>query len=172
MLMKYNRILITGDAGRGKSTLASKLSLKLGIPHHSTDDFFYEIKFSKTRDRQEALSQISEKFKEDKWIVEGTTAWLLEPGMQSANVVIYLHYTNIISQWWALLRRGIFRKNERLRDTLALMRHVFYKRYGLGYKKGKMTHREFIEPYKDKTIALSSFEEIDDFVESAMSLNY
>ena len=162
--MKYNRILITGDAGRGRSTLASKLSLKSGIPHHSTDDFFYEEKFSKPRDRQEALKQISEKFKEDKWIIEGTTAWLLEPGMQSADVVVYLRYANIISQWCALLKRGIFRKNERLCDTFALMKHVFYKRYGLGYKKGKMTHREFIEPYKDKAIIISSFGEIDDFV--------
>ena len=50
-----NRILIVGDAGRGKSTLASKISAKLGIPHHSTDHFYYEVKFTKIRDRQESI---------------------------------------------------------------------------------------------------------------------
>jgi len=44
--MKFKKIIIIGDAGRGKSTLASKLSKKLNTPHYSTDDYFYEVKFS------------------------------------------------------------------------------------------------------------------------------
>jgi len=164
--MNYNKIIITGDAGRGKSTLASRLSKKLGIPHHSTDDYFYEIKFSKPRDKQEALGEISETFKQDKWIVEGTTSWLLEPGMKFADIIIYLHYKNILLQWFTLLKRGLFRKNENLKETFALMKHVFYKRYGLGYKRGKMTHKEFIEPYKDKVITISSFKEMDNFIKN------
>ena len=59
------KIIIIGDAGRGKSTLASKLSEKLNIPCYSTDDYFYEVKFTKPRDRQEALSQISNIYKQD-----------------------------------------------------------------------------------------------------------
>jgi adenylate kinase family enzyme len=163
--MNNNRIIIIGDAGRGKSTLASKLSVKLDIPHHSTDDYFYEIKFSKIRDRQEALKQITEVFKKDKWIIEGTTIWLLEPGIGSAYIIIYLQYKNIWSQWLSIIKRHFARKDN-LKGTLALMRHVFYKRYGLGYKKGKMTHKEFIEPYKDKVITLSSFKDIDNFIKS------
>lgn len=164
--MNYNRILITGDAGRGKSTLASKLSARLQIPHHSTDDYFFEIKFSKPRDRQEALKEITIVFEQDKWIIEGTTAWLLEPGMKSADIILYLHYRNILFQWFTIFKRSLFRKNEDLKDTFALMRHVFYKRYGLGYKKGKMTHKEFVGQYQDKVVILSSFREIEDFVNS------
>ncbi|MEK7645339.1 MAG: hypothetical protein AAB391_03440 [Patescibacteria group bacterium] len=162
--MIYKRIIITGDAGRGKSTLAAELSRKFGIPSHSTDDYFYEVKFSKPRDRQQALEQISETFKQEKWIVEGTTAWLLEPGMASADIILYLRYKNILSQWGTLLRRGLSRENERIKQTLFLMKHVFYKRYSLGYKKGKMTHQEFIEPHKHKVVTLSSFKEIEDFL--------
>lgn len=159
-----NKIIITGDAGRGKSTLAKMLSEKLNISHHSTDDYFYEVKFSKPRDRQEALRLISENYLKDKWIVEGTTFWLLEPGLKLADVIVYLRYKNILSQWFSILKRGLFRKNEILIGTLALMRHVFYKRYKLGYKKGKMSHTELLEPYKNKVITLSSFEEINNFV--------
>ena len=46
-MKSINKIIIIGDAGRGKTTLASNLSKKLGIKHYSTDDFFYEIKFTK-----------------------------------------------------------------------------------------------------------------------------
>ncbi|OGI73885.1 hypothetical protein A2737_01605 [Candidatus Nomurabacteria bacterium RIFCSPHIGHO2_01_FULL_41_71] len=162
----FNKIIITGDAGRGKSTLAEKLSTRLGIPHHSTDDYFYEIKFSKPRDRQEALIQISKLYHKDKWIVEGTTAWLLDPGMESSDIVIYLRYKNIFSQWFALLKRYLNRSEDTLKGTIMLMKHVFFKRYSLGYKKGKMTHSEFVAPHKSKVKILSSFKEIDEFLKS------
>jgi len=44
------------------------------------------------------------------------------------------------------------------------MKHVLYKRYGLGYKKGKMTNSELIAPHQEKVIMLSSFKEINDFM--------
>ncbi len=58
-----------GDSGRGKSTLAPRISEKLGIPYHSTDDYFYEVKFSKLRDRQKSIEGISKLFHEPRWIV-------------------------------------------------------------------------------------------------------
>jgi len=166
MKQKLNRIIITGDAGRGKSTLAVKLSVKLGIPYHSTDDYFYEYKFFKPRDRKNALEQITRIYQEDRWIVEGTTAWLLDRGMESTDLIVYLKYKNILSQWLTLIRRYFKRKEDTIKGTLILMRHVFYKRYGLGYKKGKITHMEFISPYRHKLVTLSSFREIDDFIKT------
>lgn len=163
-MKKYNKILITGDAGRGKTTLAVRLSQKLGIPGYSTDDYYYEIKFSKPRDKQESVDMISKVYKEDKWIVEGTTRRLLEPGLEAADIIVYLRYKNIVPQWFTLFKRGLFRKNETLGGTFELMKHVFYKRYGLGYKKGAMTQTELIEPYKDKVVFLSSFKEMNNFL--------
>ncbi|KKU50229.1 MAG: hypothetical protein A3F53_01035 [Candidatus Zambryskibacteria bacterium RIFCSPHIGHO2_12_FULL_48_10] len=160
----YNKIIITGDAGRGKSTLAEKLSMKLGIPCHSTDDYYYEFKFFKPRDRENALAQITKLYQEDRWIVEGTTAWLLKPGMEAADLIIHLRYKNIFHQWFTLFKRYLHREEETLKGLLILMRHVFYKRYGLGYKRGKMTHLEFVAPHKNKLITLSSFNEIDEFL--------
>lgn len=164
--MRLRKIIIVGDAGRGKSTLASKLSEKLKIPHYSTDDYFYEVKFSKSREREDALSLISEIYKEDSWIVEGTTYWLLDPGIDISDMVIYLRHRSIFSQWFILLKRGLKRENEKLPETLILMKHVFYKRYGLGYKKGKTTHAEFVKPHAHKVVTLSSFKEIDEFLKN------
>jgi adenylate kinase family enzyme len=163
--MAYNKIIIIGDAGRGKTTLASKLSEKLEIDHYSTDDFFYEIKFSKSRTRDEALNLISKAYQNDKWIVEGTTQWLLQPGLESADIIIYLKYNNIFSQWYSIIKRYFTRGDESVPQTLHLLRHVFYKRYGLGYKKGKVKHTEVIAPYLDKVIVLSSYKEINNFID-------
>lgn len=161
-----NKIIIVGEAGRGKTTLAKKLAERLAVPQHSTDDFYYEVRFSKIRPREEALEQIKRFYEESRWIVEGTTIWLLEPGIAQADKIIFLKHKNLISQWMILVRRYFQREEDTIKGTLQLMRHVFYKRYSLGYKKGKMTHEEFIEPYKDRVIEFSSFKEIEEFLKS------
>jgi len=161
-----NKILIVGDAGRGKSTLAAKISEKLGIPHHSTDDFYYEIKFSKVRNRPESIELISKIFQGDKWIVEGTNNHLIVLGLHSADTIIYLKYKSILAQWAVLIKRYFKRDNETLRKLFSLMRHVLYKKYKLGDRKLKLTHSELIEPHKHKVIMLSSFKEINEFLDS------
>lgn len=162
----FNRILIVGDSCRGKSTLASKISKKLRIPHHSTDDFYYQIKFSKIRDRKESIENIKKIFQNERWIIEGTTKHLIEPGLYSADKIIHLRYKSITTQWLFLFKRYLQRDNETIWGLYKLMKHVFYKKYHLGYRKGKPTPTEIIKPHKHKVITLSSFKEINDFINS------
>ena len=164
-----NKILIVGDSCRGKSTLASKISTKLGIPHHSTDNFYYEIKFTKVRDRKESIALISKIFQQERWLIEGTTKHLIEPGLESADIIIHLRYKNILTQWLVLIKRYTNRRGEVIENIgglYKLMKHVLYKKYHLGYRKGKPTPTEIIEPHKHKVITLSSFKEINDFLNS------
>lgn|SRR5574343_138919 len=165
-LNNSSKIIIIGEAGRGKSTLAKKLSVILNIPEYSTDDMYYEIKFNKIREKSEALTLANKISAENKWIIEGTTIWLIEPFIQKADLIIFLKHKNILSQWLILMKRHISRKEETLSGLLYLMRHVFYKRYNLGYKKGKTTHIEFIDKYSSKTVTLTSFKEIDLFIKN------
>jgi len=158
------KIIIIGDAGRGKTTLAEKLSKKLGVKHYSTDDFYYRKKFSEIRGREESLELISKVYYNDSWIVEGSTQWLLQSGLNSADIIIYLKYNNIISQWLVLIKRHFTRGDKNIWHTILLLRHVLYKRYGWGHKKGKIKHHEVVAPYLDKTIILSSFKEIEAFI--------
>lgn len=58
------------------------------------------------------------------------------------------------------------RDNETITGLYKLMKHVFYKKYHLGYRKGKPTATEIIEPHKHKVVILSSFKEINDFMNS------
>ena len=161
-----NKIIIIGDAGRGKTTLASKLSEKLGVEYYSTDDFLYDIKYSVYRDKQKAINDISKIYDNEKWIVEGSTNFLLQPGLSHADVIIYLKYRNIFSQWINIINRHFKRKDKNILRTLELMKHVFYKRFSLRYRKGQKTVSERINPYKHKVIILASFKEINNFIES------
>ncbi len=161
-----NKILIVGDGGRGKSTLAEKISKKLGIPFYSTDDFYYEIKFSKVRDRPESVELIKEVFKNDKWIVEGTTERLIKHGLDSADLIIHLRHKNVLIQWAIFFKRYLARENETFKGLLGLMKHALYKKYKLGYRKEKPTPTETVEPHKHKVVTLSSFKEIDNFFDS------
>jgi adenylate kinase family enzyme len=161
-----NKIIIIGDSGRGKSTLAMKIAHKLNIPFFSTDDFLYDVKYSVYRNKQKAINDISKIYDTEKWIVEGSTNFLLQPGLSHADNIIYLKYKNIFSQWISIITRHFKRKDKNILRTLGLMKHVFYKRFSLGYRNGQKTVYERIDPYKDKIIILTSFKEINDFIES------
>jgi len=161
----YKKIIIIGDSGRGKTSLARELSKKIGIQYYQTDDFFWKIKYSEANPREESLEKIKQVFLKDEWIVEGTTLWLLEHGLEKADIIIFLRFKTLLSQWWCIIRRTIKEKRENPKELFGLMKHVTYKRYGWGYKKGKITLRELIEPYKEKVVELKSFKESDNFVE-------
>lgn len=161
-----NKILIVGDACRGKSTLALKISKKLGIQYYSTDDYFYKIKFSQKRDRQESVENISKIFQNERWIVEGTTKHLIEPGLNLAEKIVHLRHKSIFTQWILLIQRYFKRDNETIGGLFSLMKHVLYKKYKLGYRKGKPTPSEIIGSHKHKVVTLSSFKEINNFLDS------
>ena len=163
-----NKIIITGDSCRGKTTLALKISEKLRIPYYSTDDCLYEIKFTKKRDRQEGIDIIEKVYKNEKWIVEGTTGYLLKNGLDSADIIISLTHKYVFTQWMYLIKRYLNRniENESIKSLLTLLRHVLYKRYGWGYRKGKIKNSERIEPHINKVIILTSFKKINEFFNS------
>ena len=160
--MKNNRIIITGDSRRGKSSLAKKLSGKLNVEFYSTDDFLWKKKFSEMEDKKLAEKNIGEIYKKDEWIVEGASIRMLKNGFETADVIIHLGFSNIFCQYLVLFRRSLRRK-ENLISFYKFIRHATFERYKLGYKKRCLTMLETLEPYKHKVIKLSSYKEIDSF---------
>ncbi len=71
------KILITGNAGSGKSSFGKKLSEKLSLPLHGLDKIVWEEGWKKTpRDKKEKL--IKEITDKDSWIIEGVSKKALE----------------------------------------------------------------------------------------------
>jgi adenylate kinase family enzyme len=161
------KIIIIGDSGRGKTTLAENISKELNIPFYSTDDFLYEKKFSVYKEKQKAISEISEIYKKDKWIVEGTTHFLLKDGLEPADIIIYLKHDDIFSQWHSIIKRYFKREDKNILRTLWLLWHVLYKKFqtkSSRIKNGQLTTYERIESYKNKVIILKTFKDIDNLI--------
>lgn len=164
-MMQAKKILIVGDAGRGKSTLAELLSKKMNVSWYSTDDFYWKIKFSEKQDLVVAKEEMTKVYDSSKWIVEGTTLDLVQIGYEKADTIIYLVFPTILHQWIQILRRHNQRSHETWKDVFKLLKHVLYKRYSIGYKKNTVTVKETLQPFWSKVITISSFKNIDRFVD-------
>ncbi len=161
----YKRILILGDAGRGKSTFAEKLSQKTRIPHHSTDDFFWKVKFTEANNREESVKKVSEIYQQDKWIIEGTTRRLILEGLEKADIIYFLQFKNIIHQYYFLTKRSLTRKNEGIIGWWDLLKHVTNKRYKKGYGGYHIPLHKLLQPHKNKVMELNSMKEINKCLE-------
>lgn len=163
-ITKFKRILIVGDSGRGKSTLAVALSKKLKIKYYSTDDFYWKVKFTVPDDKQSSIKNISKIYQQKSWIVEGSTRSLIKKGIDKSDVIIHLVYPSLLSQFWYLFLRNLTRKNEKLINLLRLYRHLIYKRYKIGPQKDKVGLEEMLAPFEGKIIKLRSFGEINNLL--------
>ncbi len=163
LLNNAHRVLIIGDAGRGKTTFAHKLSERLKLPMYSTDDFFWKVKFSEPTNREESINNIIKVYSNNDWIMEGSSTHLFKPGLERADVIIILNFKNIFLQWWALLKRNKQRENESVLDIVKFLIYITRKKYNIGYKKA-ITNKKLLEPFIPKIIVLKSFKEIDTFL--------
>ncbi len=156
-IRNFKKILIIGESGRGKSTLARKLADRFSLPLYSTDDFFWKTKFTEPNDRQKSIIDIKSIYATDMWIVEGSSNHLIVPGLERADVIINLVFRNIFAQWWSLIKRNQVRGGERIFSHLA---YVAKKRFGIGNDKEKRK-REALKPYTLKIVTLRSYGQID-----------
>ncbi len=170
----HRKILVVGDAGRGKTTFASALAKKLEVPHYSTDDFYFEKKFSVPRGRDESVSKIeSEVYSNlDGWVVDGTTKHLIRGGLDTCDTIYLLVFDNILHQYYSLIRRSIKRRfgdgpKESIREAFGLLKHVTKKRYDVTYSSHMSNLYKLMEPYKHKIVRVNSFKKLNDILNSA-----
>ena len=71
------KILVTGNAGSGKSTLGKELSQRFDIPYYGLDNIVWKENWTPTpRDeRQKLIKQITD---QDTWLIEGVSRLALE----------------------------------------------------------------------------------------------
>lgn len=160
-MKSHTKILILGDAGRGKTTFAQNLSKKTGIPTWSTDDFYWKVKFTEPHIRAESIKAIGEVYAKDSWIVDGTTRHLIQEALEKADIIYRLEFSHIIAQYYALIKRNLKRKNESLKDLYIFLKHITLKKYKKGYRAHMASLEDMIKPYSSKIIHLHTHKEID-----------
>lgn len=159
------RILILGDSGRGKTTLANKLSKNLDLPFYSTDDFFWKIKFTEPNSSQDMINKAKETSDLSEWIIEGGSARMVNQIIDKADLIINLEFRNIFSQWYSIIKRNRTRDNESFMQLIDFLIYVARKRFNIGMIKQK-ERDAILEKHKNKLVRLSSYKEIDNLLNS------
>lgn len=167
--MKYNKILIVGGIGSGKTTLASKLSKILNIKHHELDDIAYirrdihEKRKPRVRDKK-----VKSLLKRKRWIIEGFySQYWTYPIYRKADIVLILNIKTSTSKN-RLIRRFLKRKlsfkkqrdvNQKFKRMISLIKYIdeYPKKY---FQMEKETAKEF----NKNVLILKNKKEIKEFI--------
>jgi adenylate kinase family enzyme len=133
-----NKIMVFGLPGSGKSTFATKLARRLGLPIYHLDKHFYVENWIE-RDYQEFLDVQQSFVNQSRWVIDGNAMKSLEIRFQKADVAIYFHYSVFVCLWRILKR--VFHKNWHIPDLaegctksirFRLIKYMFqyHRRYG------------------------------------------
>lgn len=88
-LKTYNRILILGCPGSGKTHYAKKLESLLGYSLYSLDDLYWKANWQRPLDKE--FIQLLEPIVEmEQWIIEGNYSRFLDIRLKHAEVVVLL----------------------------------------------------------------------------------
>jgi adenylate kinase family enzyme len=115
------RILIIGNSGTGKSTLASALAGLVHAPVIDLDLLHWEEDgYGRKRDEDSARQMTLEVSSQPRWIIEGVFGWLAEVTLPKATTLIWLDFP------WSLCRAGLLARGKRRgatsQDATDLMR--------------------------------------------------
>ena len=101
------RILVTGNAGAGKTTLAREVAALLGLPFHSLDGIVWQARWKKTPP-DERERRIHELIETDSWVIDGVSFTVQE----QADTVILLDvprrtsFFRVMKRNWRFLFRS------------------------------------------------------------------
>lgn len=89
--MKMKRILVIGPSGAGKSTFARKLRDITNLPLTYIDMLFHNADKT-TKTEEDFIALLSEKLKDDEWIIEGDYTNSLEMRLARCDTVFMLDF--------------------------------------------------------------------------------
>jgi adenylate kinase family enzyme len=93
--MKSRRIHITGASGSGTTTLGRAVASALAIPHHDTDDYFWQPTappYRDKRDSAERLRLMREMFlPRAEWVLSGSLQGWGDPVISYFDIVVFLY---------------------------------------------------------------------------------
>ena len=102
---KYNRIILIGSPGSGKSWLAKRINIITGLPLIHLDKE-YHLPNWETPPRDEWDKKIQSFISGEKWIIDGNYNRTMEPRFAAADLVIWLDVNRLVCLISAAKRTG------------------------------------------------------------------
>lgn len=109
---KFQRILIVGSGGAGKSTLSKKLGELWDLPVVHLDALFWQPGW-KPSPRSEFIEKVKAELAEPEWIIDGNYDSTLALRAEYADLVIFLDFSNILCVYRACKRAWTYRGSTR-----------------------------------------------------------
>ena len=97
------RVLIIGNAGGGKTTLAVKLGAALGLPVVHLDALFWKPGWESTP-REEWRAQLTELVTRDAWVMDGNYDSSLDIRLPAADTVVLIDLPRRVCIWRVVTR--------------------------------------------------------------------
>lgn len=100
------RVLIIGNAGGGKSTLAKRLSRAKGLPLHHLDQLQWNPGWVATP--LDEFHRLHDKLvATEYWIIDGFATWeSIERRFEAADTIIFVDHPLWVHYWWAVKRQA------------------------------------------------------------------
>ncbi len=106
------RILVLGNSGSGKSTMAKLIGEKLNIKVHHIDSYFWGPNWNPIP-KTELKDCIREIIKNDSWVIDGNYSSSLDIRLKEADTLIYLNYPTSLSLYRVIKRRIMYHNKTR-----------------------------------------------------------
>lgn len=106
------RVMIIGNGGGGKTTLAHALAKSTGLPLYEVDPIQFQPNWQRT-----PLEEVSERLQEiqaqETWIIDGFGPWdCIEARASLADTIIFVDHPIWVHFWWAAERQIAAAKGE------------------------------------------------------------
>jgi adenylate kinase family enzyme len=106
------RVLVIGSGGAGKSTFASQLGERTGLPVIHLDALFWRAGWRETP-REEWAARVEELLAADAWIMDGNYGGTLARRLAACDTVVFLDFPRALCLWRVVLRRARYRGRAR-----------------------------------------------------------
>jgi len=128
------RVLIVGNSGGGKSTLARALGAKLGLPVIHLDVLFWKTGWVESDD-DEFRARVAEALQAPAWIADGNFGGTWDLRMPMADTIVWIDQPRLLCLWRAIRRVFVYRDGTRpdmaegCRETIDLKFYGFIWTY-------------------------------------------
>lgn len=103
--MQYNKIIVIGSPGSGKSYLAKKLSEITSYPLYHLDNLFWNPGWIETP--KEKWIEVQKKITTgDKWIIDGNYDSTMDIRFEACDAIIFININRVICIKNAIIRHG------------------------------------------------------------------
>lgn len=126
------RIVVIGTSCAGKTTLASKLSKQLDIPHIELDELHWLPEWQ-PRERNDFRERVTQAVTPNSWVMDGNYSDVRDIAWSRATHILWLNYSFPLVVWRSLQRttRRVFLRERLFSNNVETFRKAFLSKHSI-----------------------------------------